>query len=116
MHWSIKQNYQGAATETHALLKEFCEKITATTGHSKNAVLLVSGGGAKRAYNTVSALSQIVSENESAACRSAVHWHVAYNPHIPQVMYHTPDLLAVGFDEADDVHWHTQAGCMVTCR
>eukprot|EP00892_Ulva_mutabilis_P005247 jgi/Ulvmu1/3094/UM015_0134.1 len=84
VHWSIKQNYQGAAEKTHAALKAFCEQLTSGEGHSKHDVLLVSGGGPKRAYNTVSALRKIAAESESQACRHNIEWHVAYNPYFPQ--------------------------------
>lgn len=87
IHWSIKQNYSGAAGKAHASLQRFCDALPATASHDKWPVLLVSGGGAKRQYNTVSALTQIADDPDAATTRSKVGWHVAYNPYIPQVLH-----------------------------
>lgn len=86
VHWSIKQNYQRGAGKAHAKLQAFCDSLPVRSTQNKWPILLVSGGGAKRQYNTVSALEQIAEEHDTAATRRKVEWHVAYNPYIPQVL------------------------------
>ena len=86
VHWSIKQNYNGGSKKAHAALQAFCSQLPSTPQHDKRPVLLVSGGGPKRQYSTVSALSQIRDAPDDAECKRNIEWHVAYNPYIPQVL------------------------------
>jgi hypothetical protein len=62
VHYSIKYNYQRSVTASLQRLQQFCADFQRQLGAhptSSGHVLLVSGGGKKRALETVSALQQL---------------------------------------------------------
>lgn len=70
-HYSIKNNYYGGSKGAHEAWVQFCE------GHASGSILLVSGGGKKKAYDTIDALKGLPHQTAER-----VDIHVAFNPYL----------------------------------
>eukprot|EP01026_Neomeris_dumetosa_P058515 TRINITY_DN54529_c0_g1_i6.p2 TRINITY_DN54529_c0_g1~~TRINITY_DN54529_c0_g1_i6.p2 ORF type:complete len:279 (-),score=28.94 TRINITY_DN54529_c0_g1_i6:227-1063(-) len=76
VHYSIKWNYRGAINPTFQAYQKFLEELSYFQGCS---VLLLSGTGPKKRFNSVEAL-KMMKEN---GVKSSVPLYVAFNPYLP---------------------------------
>jgi hypothetical protein len=94
MHYSIKQNYRNGSDKSHeALMYSLLE----LSQRGLRSVLLVSGGGDKRTYDTVAALQRSAAEpkmsrdlahtdSTGSGSGAELELHVAFNPYFPKVL------------------------------
>jgi len=78
VHYSLKYNYEGGAHQAKKKLMAFCQELDSVKGSS---VLLVSGGGKKKTFNTVTALEKLFSAGPVIA--RDLPFLVAFNPYLP---------------------------------
>jgi hypothetical protein len=81
VHYSVKYNYDRSPAAAAARLEAFYTKLQSCCPPSnKLSLLIVSGGGQKKRFDSISAVQQIAKRYKDPA----VPLHVAFNPYLPE--------------------------------